>query len=529
MKRERIIVTGAVTVAVLAAAAGVWLNERGRNGEENKNEQATLDWYVNFSWYNGSWGENLVSKEITDKTGVSIRFASPSGNESEKLDTLISADSLPDLITLGCWEQQVQEMIDKDMVYAYNDLADEYDAAFWDTADREALGWYTNEDGNVYCYPNSYYKPQDLETYHNISSNETFLVRKDIYEAIGSPDMSTQEGFEAAVKKAVDMFPKVDGKPLIPIGSHVFDNMGCVSFDKYLQDFLAVPHEKDGQIYDRYTDPEYLSWLKLFRRLGEEGYLAPDIFVDTRTQMDEKIRQGRYFCMLYQYTDILDQQKSLAAEKPDSIYIAVDGPKNSNGDDPKLPVNGMNGWTVTMISKKCSNPEKAIKFVEYLLSDEGQKETYLGTEGVTYDMVDGRVVLKPEVQKLLNTDRQAYDEKYGADYCYWMFQDLTMPAKYPQETPDYISQLKKWSWSYVFYAGQYDDQLPLGTKDSFMYDEVNKLWSETLPMLLLADSDEEFDQIATEAMEQRKRLGFDEIQAHRTEAMQKAKEKLGIK
>ena len=116
--------------------------------------------------------------------------------------------------------------------------------------------------------------------------NQTFLVRKDIYEAIGSPDMTTPEGF-IAVKKAAEMFPEVDGDPLIPIGAHVFDNEGNVSFDKYLMNFLAIPWEKDGVYYDRYTDPEYFRWLKVFRQLGEEDYLANDIFVDTRTQMEE--------------------------------------------------------------------------------------------------------------------------------------------------------------------------------------------------------------------------------------------------
>lgn len=33
------------------------------------------------------------------------------------------------------------------------------------------------------------------------------------------------------------------------------------------------------------------------------------------------------------------------------IYMAVEGPRNSNGDDPTLPTNNMNGWTLTLISK----------------------------------------------------------------------------------------------------------------------------------------------------------------------------------
>lgn len=371
-------------------------------GEE---EPVTLDWYINFTWYSTPWGGNVVSDAITEKTGVSINFLSPIGNPEEKFNALLSSDSLPDIITLGWWENQADEMIEGDMVYALNELADKYDPYFWEAADAAAVSWYTKEDGNLYCYPSSSFTPEDYEEHENLGSNQTFLVRKDIYEALGCPDMSTQEGFSDAVKRAARMFPQVDGYPLIPIGSHEFTNTGCVSFDQYLQNFLAVPCEKDGKFYDRYTDPEYIGWLKTFRELGQEGYLTNDIFIDQRTQMEEKLARGQYFCMIYQRTDMTGLQSELYTKNLDRIYMAVDGPKNTAGDDPVLPGGGINGWTVTFISKDCASPDRAIKLFSYLISEEGQKMVYLGVEGVTYDMVDGKPVIKKEVQELLSSNR----------------------------------------------------------------------------------------------------------------------------
>ena len=231
-------------------------------------EPVTLDWYVNYSWFAIPWGENAVSQKITEETGVNINFITPIGNETEKLNALIASDSLPDLITLGYWEPQVNQMIEENMVYALNELADDYDAYFWQVTDADVVNWYTMDDGNIYGYPCSTVTPKQVKEHDDITSNQTFLVRKDIYEAIGSPDMTTPEGFKAAVEKAAEMFPEVNGEKLIPVGSHVFDNQGNVSFDKYLMNFLAVPWEKDGKYYDRYTDPEYVIWLKMFRELG---------------------------------------------------------------------------------------------------------------------------------------------------------------------------------------------------------------------------------------------------------------------
>lgn len=491
-------------------------------------EEITLDWYVNYSWYATPWGENLVSQTITEETGVNVNFITPIGNETEKLNALISSDSLPDIITIGWWEPQVSEIIEKDMVYPLNELADEYDTYFWEVADPMAVSWYTQEDGNIYAYPNSSVTPQDVEENAMLTSNETFLVRKDIYEAIGSPDMTTPEGFAAAVRKAAQMFPEVDGGKLIPIGAHVFDNEGNVSFDKYLMNFLAIPWEKDGEIYDRYTDTEYIRWLKMFRQLGEEGYLANDIFVDTRTQMEEKLSQGRYFCMLYQYTDMLSQQKTLYANDPNSVYIAVDGPKNSAGDDPTLPTTNINGWTVTLISKNCKDPERAIAFLDYLMSERGQMITYLGVEGVTYDMIDGKPVLKDEVQELLNTNREAYDKIYGADDAYWMLQDNIMQLQWKQESSPAVKQLEEWGSDFIVYNGQYDIFLPPDSKEASAEDKITKLWSETLPRLLLASSEEEFDQIFEEFIAEREALGFADVQAERTKYMNETKQKLGI-
>ena len=496
--------------------------------QKNAEDKVKLDWYINFSWFTTQWGGNVVSEKITDDTGININFISPMGNEQEKLNALISAGTLPDIITLGWWENQVDVMILNDMVYPLNELADKYDPYFWEVADPLVVEWYTRDDGNIYCYPNSTYVPRDYEVHDNIGSNQTFLVRKDIYEAVGCPDMTTPEGFKAAVKKAVEMFPEINREPIIPVGAHVFNEHGCVSFDQYLQNFLAIPFEKDGKYYDRYTDPEYIRWLKMFRELGEEGYLADDIFIDKRIQMEEKLAQGRYFCMIYQRTDMEDQQKILYSKNPDSIYMAIDGPKNSNGDDHVLPGAGINGWTVTLISKNCERPDRAIQLFSYLMSEYGQKITYLGVEGVTYDMADGKPVIKEEVKKLLNSDRKKYDELYGADNTYWMFQDLVMQLQWAQEYDDPAKQLEEWTYPYTHYLGQYEIDFDVNSEAGNIDSNIKKLWGETLPRLLLAPSEEEFDKIFDDFISKRDELGFEVYMEECTKYINEAKKKVGI-
>src|SRR5690606_17161545 len=165
-----------------------------------------------------------------------------------------------------------------------------------------------------------------------------------------------------------------------------------------------------------------------------------DIFIDKRPQMEEKIAQGRYFAMLYQRSDMQAQQLGLYQNDPDSVYIAVDGPANSNLDEPTLAGDGLSGWTITLISKNVKDPERAIRFMSYLISEEGQRDMYLGPKGVTYDTIDGKDQFKPEVLELLNSDRTAFDQKYGASHTFWMLMDTDMQLQWQPPTSEPFKQ-----------------------------------------------------------------------------------------
>lgn len=496
--------------------------------QQHADDKVKLSWYINFSWFTTPWGENLVSKTITEETGIDIEFIIPAGNEAEKLNSLIASNTLPDLVTLGWYEQQVPQIIDAGLVYPLDELAKEYDPYWFEVANQDSLNWYTQADGHIYGYPNSSYTPSDSAKYDNIASNQTFLVRKDIYEAIGSPDMSTPEGFKAAVKAAKEKYPTVNGQDLIPIGSHEFKATGCDSFDVYLANFLAIPYEKDGKFYDRYTDPEMITWLKTFRELWQDGYLAEDIFIDKRAQMEEKIAQGRYFCMLYQRTDMANQQKVLFENDPNSIYMAIDGPKNSKGEAHQLPNSGISGWTLTMISKNCERPDRAIELLSYLMSEHGQHMIWLGVEGETWDMVEGVPTMKQEVRDLLQSDRTAYDKKYGADACYWMLQNNAMALSWAVPTPEPLGQMERWTYPYTVSNSEYSTTLEADTEEADIKNKIDNEWGVVLPKLLLANSEEEFDKILAEFIEKREKWGNDKVIAKQTELMQQNKEKLGL-
>ena len=506
----------------------------------NADKPIQFDWYIHFNWFSRQWGESRVSKYITAKTGVDVRFIVPAGNEAERLNTMIAGNALPDLITLGWWEGQIPEMIEAGLLEPLNKLAEQYDPYFFKVADAQKLGWYTRDDGNVYGYPNASFTALDFERYKGkMTANETFLVRKDMYEAIGSPDMSTPEGFLGALRAARARFPTISGQPIIPLVFQPFTDTGNNALHGYLQHYLAILPEKDGKYEDPelgIDNPEYVRWLKVFRQAYSEGLIPMDVFTDGRPQIEEKAAQGRYFAMIYQNWDMQAPQAARYDTDPNTIYIAVNGPKNTRGSDPILPGGGISGWTVTLISKNCKDKARAIQFYTYLLSEEGQMDVYFGVpEGnpygiqPTYSVVNGVPQHLPEVRELNNSDKNRQEIEIGVDYTYWMLMDNAWQNQFATDFSPSVAQPQIWTRPYVASFAHYDQlDMPIDSDEAMIRNAIIRRWGQDLPQLLRARTEAEFDRIWSDFQKFKTDQGYARLQSRQTDLLNANKRKLGI-
>jgi len=548
MKKSVILLLAAAVIAVMAvgsckgkdnfipAVAGT--SEDVPGWTLNTDKPIQFDWYIHFNWFSRQWGESRVSKYITAKTGVDIRFIVPAGAEDDRLNAMIAGKVLPDIITLGFWAGQIPMMIDANMLEPLNKLAEQYDPYFFKVANPDRLAWYTQADGNVYGYPNASFTAYDIEKYKGqLTSNQTFLVRKDMYEAIGSPNMSTPDGFLNALRAAKNRFPSINGQPIIPLGLDVFGATGNVSIQSYLLNFLAVSRETpDGRYIDPdlgIDNPDYINWLKVFRQAASEGLISMDTFVDNRSQIEEKAAQGRFFALLYQNWDMQAPQNARYNIDPNTIYIAIDGPKDSNGSNHTLSSGGISGWTLTLISKNAKDKARAIQFMSYLMSEEGQMDLYFGVpEGnpfgfePTYTFIDGVPALLPEIAEMDKLDKNRQEIEIGVQYTYWMLMDNPWTYQFPVEYSPALEQPQLWTRPYVTSFSMYDKlEMEPGSDEALIYDNIARRWGQDLPKLLLAKNNGDFDRIWDEFQKYKMDQGYAKLQNKQTEKMNLNKSK----
>ncbi|KHL95844.1 hypothetical protein QW71_10915 [Paenibacillus sp. IHB B 3415] len=485
-----------------------------------------LTWFVGANWYAHTWGESLASKYVTEKTGVNVKLEVPSGEANEQITLMMTSGKLPDLISMGSWETAVKKLWEGDHVYALNELADQYDPYFYKVAGDGTLKWYRQENGNTYGVPNDSYSPNLMHETGMTAANQTFLVRKDLYEEMGSPDLSTPEGFLGALQLLKDKYSEYKGQPMSP-----FFAQGNVPYGmtEYLQNLLAVPHEKDGSVYDRVTDPDYIAWLKTFRTAYERGLINVDFLVDSDTQVEEKTNNARYFMMIREWTGMTAVNPMLAAgANPDSNYIAVDGPQNSKGDSAKLFPGNMDGWMVTMISKSTEHPERAIRFLTYLASEEGQRDLFLGKEGETWDTVDGKPQLKAEFTDMLGSNIEKLEKEYGILDTYWMMRNPVIVNQWRPEKAPVIKQMEDFANAQAdIDSGIYKGLDPLGDSEvAVAWARISQNWEEVLPELITAKDEAAFDKIFDSFLSRRDSYGFAQVKEYRQTELDARKAKM---
>lgn len=94
--------------------------------------------------------------------------------------------------------------------------------------------------------------------------------------------------------------------------------------------------------------------------------------------------------------------------------------------------------------------------------------------------------------------------------------------------PQPLGQLQEWTFPYTVYTAPYDVVFDAQEQENQIYTKIKNLWGVTLPKLLLAESDEEFDQIMEDFKKQREDIGFEQVQKASTVQIHDNMEKLGI-
>jgi putative aldouronate transport system substrate-binding protein len=506
---------------------------------ENNTDTTTADqpsWKADTSpftfkqYFYGSWATNYLWKDqyamklVTDKTGITIDRFLATGNDDDFLNTMIAANDLPDTIMLDWGHQAVSKLVQNGMVYSLSELIQQYAPKLWEQLDPEMVQ-YHSINGELYYLPNFFETKDRLTTGIPPVGVRPWFIRTDVYEALGKPKVETEQDLLNVIKQASALYPD-----LSPVGVEPFDVnfngfKGSRSLDYLIYSFspnLDIERKDDANQVIQYPmrNEGFREAFRYLNALNKEGLFDPQLMIYKQEQYEEKL-YGANYIVASQFMDGMYTRYNPKIESTlgaDKKYTILDGIK-VNGQEPRYPVTRLMGWQGFFITKNAKNPERIVKFLEYAWSDEGQMDLRYGTEGETYDLVDGSPLAKQEIRDLQLNDNNAWYAKYGFDASTVLWKagplwDNAGTAQFIKDQPEHydaINLLKK--YNYDNYATDMNVIEPEGSSpEGVINAKVKDLWNKTIPKLVLAKSDSEFDKLYDDFLKQMDQVGAEKAE-----------------
>ncbi|WP_054955706.1 extracellular solute-binding protein [Paenibacillus dakarensis] len=361
----------------------------GGSSGNDPNKPVTFSWLV-YDRVEGKVREDWeIFKEIEKKTGVSIKFNIVSQEGlAEKKQIMIATNSVTDFMQVD--NQEGREHGPEKVFLNLNDYLDKapnLKKFYEDYPEAKAVA--TGSDGGIYTVP---VIEGDAA---GKGFNFIWYTRKDLLDKYNLKEPTTVDEFYQLLKDFKEKEPK--SYPLINnaiIGdTGLYTVMGRAFTG--IQGFYNIDPTTDQYAFAPYHDG-YKDALVFMNKLYSEKLLDPEFWMLTQAQWEERILTGKSLVTYFWKADLeslVDKARKagIADYELDALPLfAADGIKNYQYSRPVI------GGSGRAISAKVKDKERAVQFMDFLVSEEGSNYLSLGIEGKTYTMEDGKPVYMKE-------------------------------------------------------------------------------------------------------------------------------------
>ena len=357
-----------------------WLENKNPKSWEADKSPVELEIFVNYSWYGSSWDDD-AARRVTDETGVSLKISKPVADDNQKLMLMISSGEIPDYVCMDMNCPLYDTLIESGLVADLDTLADQYAPELRMNADEEVFNNYRWQDGKTYAFTTAIEgkKYQEWAKEYNalVGSNQPiWTIRKDYYDEIGRPDMTTPDAFIEALEKIKAAHPEKIGFYAGDCGlsSSLSESLSVTGLQFGIPSYLE---NEDGTLSHKLRSPQFHEALMFLHKLAAKELITRDSFIDTKDVNQTKVASGD--CILYTWT--IGDGKKVPEDNPETTYEIL--PPFETYSQTRTG----NGWNATFVSAKPEGLERRTQFLSYLASYDGHAALFWGNkaaEGETY-------------------------------------------------------------------------------------------------------------------------------------------------
>lgn len=490
-----------------------------------------LSVFVAEGWYNKTWDSVNVAfdKMVTEETGLSFKFTGGDGN---KLNAIIASGDLPDMMVMWTGYTQRQMLEEQDQLYPLDELIAEHAPTFTSIPDSMKK-WFTNtKTGKNYSVANYFYTPEFKTDKVYLTSHNRITARKDILDKFGikAEDFKTKAGFKAALQKVKDAGFQYNGFDVSPfiLGASIPSQS-----IEFLANYMGVNYEDPttGKWLDYRKQPETLETMLFLNDLHTNGLLGIESLTMDNSQLAEKVNSGATFVTTGMSAS---NSNALTTADPNAYMVPVGPLAGDGGKAPYLRSTTSAGWTAMVITKACKAPDRAIRFMEYMMTPDKMIQAAMGVEGVVWTKgADGRAVYTEQFLADKEADPTNVGTKYGIDSMFFTYNDMIVQPLKPLPT-DPIAlrnlEMDKYYGQFTYMSTPFDELVPNGGTDEAAIDaKLNEIWNQAIAEIITASSADAAKAAYDAAIANMDKEGWEKWYQAQDAKFQERKTKLGLK
>ncbi|WP_270170642.1 ABC transporter substrate-binding protein [Paenibacillus sp. SYP-B4298] len=415
MRKWTAIVLAATLVGALLAGCAQKEQKEQQQEKAASNAPIVMTFYSEDPSPNWAGMEDEVGRVITEKTGIKLKAEFAVGDAQQKSALIASSGTFPDLISA---KGSINKMVDAGGMRDLTDLIEEHGPNIKKLFGKEMKRLrYSLDDPSIYVIPT--YSAVDNVPF---KAEGGFELQHRVVKELGYPTIRTVKDFENAIKAYLEKHPTDEnGNPNIGLSLIADDWRMYISVTNPAFYTTGGPDDGETNIdietqkvtyhYRRPAEKEYFRWLN---HMNAEGLLDKESFVQKSDQYKAKIASGRVLGLIDQQWGYDDGEKAIKKEgKFEHGYGHYPVTLTEETKDTSYwPTGFMAGYGVG-ISVDNPDPVAAIKFLDFLCSEEGQVLVNWGVEGKHYVVEDGKRIIPEDVINRKVNDAAKFQQESG--------------------------------------------------------------------------------------------------------------------
>ena len=479
----------------------------------------TLNVYYNISADDGtateSWGSDPVSLQWIADTGVNINLETAVDDNDTQLNMRIANRQYPDILICNQNWSMLNTLVENGVVLKLNELQETAAPGFVDRnmgANSILTVRERFQTTDVYGFPLSSLKPEDLKNPELSTCENGIMVRKSVYEAIGEPDMSTIDGFLNALRLVKEKFPD-----LIPVQASRNASTDGEGNPRCIYKLFSMFDLQGKYYYDESTStykkywysPNYLKLLQFANTLYNEELMDPTELTSSSDVLRSRVFSGKIFCLMYteaSAVDWLDSELATAGVQDEWIFVnqpSVNETRGYTNDDIAGGVDGV--WAFVF---NTPNASRALQWLDYLMTDKAQTEMVVGIQGNSWDYDEnGKIVVYDSVAALPDDIKQ---KEYGMNL-YYMFRqglhvNLIAKESGSQKQQDTVRFMNKYYRDKSFIMGISPENYDPDGEDIKIYTNIKEYYAPQIIQMITCPPDQ-LETVYQETMNKLEQLG----------------------